>query len=173
MSPRFVAPFIAVAASGLLMLMLGNEPGAPPPPVERVLGIWADRADADPTHALHLWQVSRSFEGGGMWVRGASALEGHFEATGLMGAEPVVGTWNYGSWDPLVLNLVWPDASGRNQVAFLALELSDDRSVRARVTPDAEQAVRSGFLEGAEVRTLQRVAPAEAPRPGEPIRVPE
>jgi hypothetical protein len=146
-----------------------NTPGAPPPDPAIFLGRWADAAD--PARTLAVWELERAFEGGGLWVAGASAREGRVTVEGGLLPGATEQQWNYGSWDPLVLNVIDTHTTP-TAARFVRLESTGPDRLRLGVFVDPTLALAHDATPPAGWVDLTRTGPPEPPRPGPPIVVP-
>jgi hypothetical protein len=141
---------ILSALAGLIGLVLyvsfGMSSGATD---ERaVLGTWTDEKGS-PNNSIRFYLVPHDLPG----MPGATALEGHVTVVECLGRPTGTGQWNFGSLDPLVLNIL-----DGGMTVYLAIRKLDDDHLLVRIGTDPEEIMSPGALDHPDTRTLTRVA---------------
>ncbi len=85
----------------------------------------------------------------------ATALEGHVTVVDCLGRPTGRGQWNFGSFDPLVLNVIAGAKPG-----YLVVRKLDDDHLLVRFGTDPEEIMGCGALDHPETRKLTRIARA-------------
>lgn len=163
---REYVPIVIIVAF-VMLWQIDNVlgPSAPPPASAQLLGTW-ERVGPDGAVDARLKLSFDEVHLPSSGCMGASiAYDGVYEQEGLLDGAGARGGWNYASWDPLVLNLVWDVQDGLREAGSLTIRLGDDTAITARGTLDPAQALQPGFLDSAHAVVLQRVAPPEGPVP--------
>jgi hypothetical protein len=145
--PRCFQPVAALAAVGLLALWWIQEPAASPDDRNAMIGTWTDE-QGPPGNSVRFYYVARNIPGAPY----ATAYDGHVTLAHFLGHVNARGTWGYGTWDPLVLNLT----VGRRSWYVAIRKLDDDRLL-VRFGTDAEEIYRPGAVDHPDARVLTRV----------------
>jgi hypothetical protein len=112
-----------------------------------MLGTWTDDA-GPPGNSIRFYLVARDLPGAPL----ARAYEGRATLVKLLGEENAEAGWNYGSWDPLVLNFWVGEKSW-----YVAIRKLDDDHILIRFGTDPEAMCRSEALDHPDTRRLTRV----------------
>jgi hypothetical protein len=118
-----------------------------------MLGTWTDEA-GPPGNSIRFYLVAYDLPG----VPLTKAYEGHATLVKHLGEENAKGGWNYGSWDPLVLNFLVGKKSW-----YVAIRKLDDDHILIRFGTDAEELYRSEALDHPDTRRLTRIGREESP----------
>jgi hypothetical protein len=155
MPTRFTPLTYLAFVAGLLAAWYwcGGPDRGPADDRNAMIGTWAEEG-GPPGNAIRFYYVARDLPG----VPYARAYEGHATLTKQLGAEEAVATWNYGSWDPLVLNFC---LDGR--AWFVAVRKIDDDHILVRFGTDPEEMYRPGAIDHPDTRRLTRTG--RGPRP--------
>jgi hypothetical protein len=147
MRPRH-HPFVSVAvAVGLLALMWARASADPEADRDAMIGTWTDEA-GPPGNSVRFYFVAQAVPG----MPEVTAYDGHVTLVNFLGRPQAIGSWGYGSWDPLTLNVT----AGR-QDWFVAIRKLDDDHLLVRFGTDAEEMYRPGALDHPDARVLTRV----------------
>jgi hypothetical protein len=114
---------------------------------EAMLGTWTDAA-GPPGNSIRFYLVPQDIPGAPY----ATALEGHATLVQFLGFESTQGGWNYGSWDPLVLNF-WVG----NRMWFVAILKLDDDHILVRFGDDPEAMMTPDATNHPETKRLKRI----------------
>lgn len=147
MRPRRLQLVTALAAVGLVALLWLPGPAAGPDDRDAMIGTWTDE-HGPPGNSVRFYYVARDIPGAPY----ATAYDGHVTLANFLGHANARGTWGYGSWDPLVLNLT----VGR-RAWFLAIRKLDDDHLRVRFGTDAEEIYRPGAVDHPDAFVLTRI----------------
>jgi hypothetical protein len=120
---------------------------------EAMIGTWTEEG-GPPGNSIRFYFVVRDIPG----MPYAQAYEGHATLTKQLGQEETVAQWNYGSWDPLVLNFA---IGGRGM--YVAIRKIDDDHLLVRFGTDAQEMYRPGAIDHPDARLLTRTARAPHP----------
>ncbi|HEX3150202.1 MAG TPA: hypothetical protein VHR66_19145 [Gemmataceae bacterium] len=115
---------------------------------DAMLGTWTDEA-GPPGNSIRFYQVPIDLPGAPI----ATGFEGKLTVDNCLGEIQAAGQWNFGSWDPLVLNLL----VGRQNWYVVIVKLDDDH-LRVRFGTDPEEIMRPGAINHPDARTLTRIA---------------
>ena len=154
MCPRrlpFVSVLVAVAVLALTWARVSTDPE-----IDRdaMLGTWTD-PDGPPDNSIRFYFVAREIPGAPY----AMAYEGHVTLKNFLGHERSRGSWGYGGWDPLTLNVT----IGRKPL-YVAIRKLDDDHLLVRFGTDPEEIYRAESLDHADARVLTRIG--REPPPG-------
>jgi hypothetical protein len=121
----------------------------PEPESDRVamIGTWTDEA-GPPGNSVRFYFVRRDIPG----VAYVEAWDGHLAVANVTGQTDAAGTWGYGSWEPLVLNLT---INGRPWYA--AIRKLDDDHLLVRFGTNAEEMYRADAIDHPDARVLTRI----------------
>jgi hypothetical protein len=146
---RRVNPFVYLAALGgaLVLYWSADPPGAPVRDRECMLGTWTDPA-GPPGNSIRFYYVPRDLPG----VPVVNAFEGHVTLVKFLGEDDTPADWNYGSWDPLVLNV-----GLRKKAYYAAIRKIDDDHILIRFGTDAEEMYRPEAIDHPDARRLTRI----------------
>jgi len=120
---------------------------------EAMMGTWTEEG-GPPGNSIRFYHIGRDLPG----VPYARAYEGHATLVKQLGQEETAAQWNYGNWDPLVLNF-WTG----NRGWYVAVRKIDDDHILVRFGTDAEEMYRPGAIDHPGARLLTRTA--REPRP--------
>jgi hypothetical protein len=120
---------------------------------EAMIGTWTEEA-GPPANSFRFYYVARDIPG----VPCVQAYEGHATLVKQLGQEEAAAQWNYGSFDPLVLNF-WD--GGR--AWYVAVRKLDEDHILVRFGADAEEMYRPGAIDHPDARRLTRTG--REPRP--------
>jgi hypothetical protein len=141
---------IAAAAVGLMAAIMMQANSALEKNVDRnaMIGTWTDE-DGPPGNSIRFYYVQGQKMPGDPVI---TAWEGRATVVGLLDEKEAPAIWNYGSWDPFVVNLV----IGKKAwcVAFRKL---DDDHLLMRFSLDAEAICQPGSIEHPETRRFKRI----------------
>ena len=127
--------------------------GWPGPPSGRsvdrevMLGAWTDEA-GPPGNSIRFYLVPQDIPGAPF----ATASEGHATLVQFLGFETTQGGWNYGSWNPLVLNF-WAG----NRMWFVAILKLDNDHILVRFGDDPEAMMAPEAIKHPEAKRLKRI----------------
>ena len=148
--PARHSPFAYVALVAVLVLVWfwygGFADGGPREDRDAMIGTWTDPA-GPPGNSIRFYYVPRDIPGASY----AKAYEGHITLMKFLGQEEAPAIWNYGSWDPLVLNLIVG-----NKAYFAAIQKVDDDHILIRFGSDPEEMYRPGAIDHPDTRRLVR-----------------
>ena len=114
---------------------------------EAMLGTWTDEA-GPPGNSIRFYLVPQDIPG----VSYATAYEGYATLDQFLGFETTQGRWNYGGWDPLVLNL-WVG----NRMWFVAIVKRNDNHILVRFGDDPEVMMNPNAINHPETKQLKRI----------------
>jgi hypothetical protein len=114
---------------------------------DAMLGTWTDET-GPPGNSIRFYHVPKDIPG----VPYATAYEGYATLVQFLGFETTEGLWNYGGWDPLVLNL-WVG----NRMWFVAIAKLDDDHILVRFGDDPEVMMKPGAIDHPETKRLKRI----------------
>jgi hypothetical protein len=114
---------------------------------EAMIGEWVDEA-GEPGNSIRFYFVEVDIPGA-PWAKG---LEGHAEIAGWLGEKQAQAIWNYGYWDPLVLNVI----IGK-KVWYAAIRKLDDDHILIRFGADPTEMMRSESLDHPDTKRLTRI----------------
>ena len=141
-------PVLFVVAAGLLALMWYRvSAGNPDDDRDAMLGTWTD-PDGLPGNAIRFYFVPVEIPGAPY----ATAYEGHVTLENFLGCEKSRGSWGYGGWDPLTLNVT----VGRRPL-YVAIRKLDDDHLLVRFGTDGEEMYRADALDHPDARVLTRI----------------
>jgi hypothetical protein len=141
---------VAVVAFGMYLLFTSPDSTVDK---DAMIGIWTDPA-GPPGNLLRFYFVQRDIPGASYVV----AFEGRLEMVDVQGRTDRAGTWGYGSFDPLVLNLT---VNGRPW--YVAIRSLDHDHLLMRCGTDAETIYAPGAVDHPEARVLTRVGAEPKP----------
>lgn len=146
-------PLVSVLVSvGLLALMWYRvTAGNPENDRDAMIGTWTDEA-GPPGNSIRFYFVPRELPG----FPGTTAYEGHVTLVNFLGRADARGSWGYGSWDPLTLN-VFVGGVGKGQAWFVAIRPIDDDRLLVRFGTDGEEMYGPGALDHPDARVLTRI----------------
>lgn len=113
---------------------------------EAMIGTWTDE-DGKPGNSIRFYFVAKDIPGAP-----ATCLEGHVTAVGLLGDGQVDAIWNYGGWNPLVLNVMTEKKSWYAQVRKL-----DDDHILIRLGDDPVEMMKPEAIDHPDTRRLTRI----------------
>ena len=142
-------PFLSVIVAVGLLGLLWARMTAVDLDADRdaMIGTWTDEAGA-PGNSIRFYFVPVELPA----TPYATAYEGHVTLVNFLGHEKMRGSWGYGSWDPLTLNVT----VGRQPV-FMAIRKLDDDHLLVRTGTDGEEMYRPGVLDHPDARILTRI----------------
>ena len=114
---------------------------------EAMLGTWTDEA-GPPGNSIRFFLVPQDIPGAPY----ATALEGHATLVQFLGFETTQGGWNYGGWDPLVLNF-WVG----NRMWFVAILKLDNDHILVRFGDDPEVMMKPNAIDHPDAKRLRRI----------------
>lgn len=145
-------PPVAVTALGLglaaAFLMRTNSAIEAEADRDIMLGTWTDEA-GEPGNSIRFYLEEEKL-GDVPLVR---AYMGRVELVNFLGKEKGDATWNYGGWDPLVLNVT----IGKRGL-FAAIRKIDDNHILIRFGADPEEMYRPGAIDHPDTKRLTRIA---------------
>jgi hypothetical protein len=151
-------PPIAVAAAalgfGTAVLLQTNSALEPESDRDAMIGTWTDE-DGEPGNSIRFFLVTAQDTPDMQYV---SAHHGHATIVGLLGRKEAKATWNYGQWDPLVLNVM----VGR-RAWFVAIRKLDDDHLLMRFGTDAADMYRPDAIEHPDTRRFRRIGREPGP----------
>jgi hypothetical protein len=112
-----------------------------------MLGTWTDPA-GPPGNSIRFYHVSHDLPG----IPHAKAYVGHITLVHFLGEVEAAADWNYGSWDPLVLNI-----GVKRKAYYAAIRKVDDDHILIRFGTDAEEMYRLEAIDHPDTRTLTRI----------------
>jgi hypothetical protein len=115
---------------------------------DAMIGTWTDE-DGESGNSIRFYQVQVKGLPGDPVI---TAWEGHATVIGLLDRNHATAIWNYGSSDPLVLNLT----VGRKSW-FVAIRKLDDDHLLMRFDTDPEEICRPGAIDHPETRRFKRI----------------
>ena len=118
-----------------------------------MIGTWTDEA-GPPGNSVRFYFVEREIPG----IDSATALDGHLTLVNFLGQSDNAGTWGYGSFEPMALNLT---VNGRPMYA--AVRMVDDEHLLFRLGTVPEEMYRPDALDHPDARVLTRIGREEAP----------
>ena len=139
---------VLAAAIGLVALTWPGTPAATQADREVMLGTWTDN-DGPPGNSIRFYLVPTDIPGAPF----ATALEGHVTVVSQLGETTAQGIWNFGSCDPLVLNVMIG-----NRAWYVAIRRLDADHILARFGSDPEEMMRPGAIDHPEAKVLTSVA---------------
>jgi hypothetical protein len=139
--------YFAVVALVLFVWFQFGGTSADPNDRDIMLGTWTDEAGL-PGNSIRFYLVARDLPGAPL----ATAFEGRATLVRHLGEENAEAGWNYGSWEPLVLNL-WVGEKSR----YVAIRKLDDDHILIRFGTDPEEMYRPEALDHPDTRRLTRV----------------
>jgi hypothetical protein len=145
MRPR-CHPLVFVALTGLLALVWLNGADGPEADRDAMVGTWTDEA-GPPGNSVRFYFVAQAIPG----IPEATAYEGHVTLVNFLGQAQANGSWGYGSWNPLTLNV---SAGGKDW--FVAIRKLDDDHLLVRFGIDPEEMYRPEALDHLDARVLTR-----------------
>jgi hypothetical protein len=116
---------------------------------DAMIGTWTDE-DGPPGNSIRFYYVPRDLPG----VPFVQAFEGHATLVQQPGAAETVAEWNFGSWDPLVLNF-----SMDGRAWYVAVRKVDDDHILTRFGTDPEEMYRADAIDHPDTRRLTRTGP--------------
>lgn len=143
-----------VIAAGFLTLMWARAADDPEADRDAMIGTWTDEA-GPPGNSIRFYYVPREIPGAPY----ALAYEGHVTLENFLGHAKSRGSWNYGSWDPLTLNVT----VGRKPL-YVAIRKVDDDRLLVRFGTDPEEMYRADAVDHPDARVLTRIG--REPPPG-------
>jgi hypothetical protein len=120
---------------------------------DAMIGTWTDPA-GPPGNSIRFYYVPRDLPE----VPVVKAYEGHISLVKFLGEENTPADWNYGSWDPLVLNVI----IGKKGY-YAAIRKIDDDHIQIRFGTDAEEMYKPEAIDHPDTRTLTRIGREPAP----------
>ena len=146
MRPRF-HPLVSVAvAIGLLGLMWFRVSAGPEADRDAMIGTWTDQA-GPPGNSVRFYFVALAIPG----MPEVTGYEGHVTLVNFLGQAQANGSWGYGSWDPLTLNV-----SAGGQAWYVAIRQLDEDHLLIRFGTDPEEMYRPEALDHPDARVLTR-----------------
>jgi hypothetical protein len=144
--------FHALAVVAALAIILGTSwwlesSALPPEDRDAMLGTWTDET-GPPGNSIRFYQVPIDLPGAPL----ATGFEGRVTARNCLEQRASAGQWNYGSWDPLVINII---VGGQNW--FAVIEKIDDDHLRVRFGTDPTEIMQPAAIDHADSRTLTRI----------------
>jgi hypothetical protein len=136
-----------LVAAGLLALLWSRADDDPEADRDAMIGTWTD-PDGSPGNAIRFYYVAREIPGAPYAV----AYEGHVTLENFLGHEKSHGSWGYGGWDPLTLNVT----VGRRPL-FVAIRKLDEDHLLVRFGTDGEKLYRADALDHPDARVLTRI----------------
>lgn len=112
-----------------------------------MIGTWTDES-GPPGNSIRFYLVPVDLPGAPI----VTGEEGRVTATNFQDLNSTAGQWNYGSWDPLVINIV----VGK-QCWFAVIVKIDDDHLRVRFGTDPTEIMRPGAIDHPDARTLTRI----------------
>jgi hypothetical protein len=138
---------LAVGMLAFLLIRVNAGPWADPDADrDAMIGTWTDEA-GPPGNAIRFYYVASDIPGAPY----ATAYEGHVAVENFLGHAKSRGSWNYGGWDPLVLNVT----VGRKPL-YLAVRKLDDDHLLVRFGTDPEEISRAEAVDHPDARVLTR-----------------
>jgi hypothetical protein len=110
------------------------------------LGIWTCESGA-PGNRLRFWYVETE-----SFTQLVRAFNGRVTVDGLWGMEAAEGNWNFGYWEPLIVNLSFGDTHG-----YVAIKKVDHNQLLLRYSTDCDALLHTPFAHP-DVLRLRRVA---------------
>jgi len=114
-----------------------------------MLGTWTDEA-GEPGNSIRFYLEEENI---GEEVPLVRAYMGRIEMVNFLGEGKRNATWNYGGWDPLVLNVT----IGKRTL-FAAIRKIDDDHILIRFGKDAEEMYRPEAIDHPDAKRLTRIA---------------
>lgn len=115
---------------------------------DAMIGTWTDE-DGEPGNSIRFYFVEVKGLPGHPLI---TPWEGHATVTGLLDRKKATAIWNYGGWDPLVVNL----NVGRKLWHVVIRKLDDDHLLM-RFGTDPEEISRPGAIDHPETRRFKRI----------------
>ena len=149
-SLRIPPAAIAVLALGLGAAIMIQTNSALEGDVDRnaILGTWTDE-DGEPGNSIRFYQVQVQGLPGDPVI---TAWEGRATVSGLLDRKEATAIWNYGSWDPVVVNL-----NVGAKCWFVAIRKLDDDHLLMRFGTDPEGICRPGAIDHPETKRFKRI----------------
>ena len=147
MRPRRFPLVSVLVGVGVLSLMWYRVSTDPEKDQDAMLGTWTD-PDGPPGNSIRFYFVAREIPGAPY----ATAYEGHVTLENFLGYEKSRGSWGYGGWDPLTLNLT----VGRKPL-FVVIRKLDDDHLLVRFGTDGEEMYRAEAVDHPDARVLTRI----------------
>jgi hypothetical protein len=114
---------------------------------DAMIGTWTD-PNGPPGNSIRFYYVPTDLPDTTL----VKAYEGHIDLTHFLGREKGKATWNYGGWNPLILNI------GLGKTGFFAaIRKIDDDHILIRFGKDAEEIYRPGATDHADTLQLTRI----------------
>jgi len=145
--------YVAVVALVLFVWFQFGGMSVDPKDRDIMLGTWTDDAGL-PGNSVRFYLIAHDLPGAPL----ATAFEGRATLIRHLGEEKAEAGWNYGSWDPLVLNLLVGEKS-----RYAAIRKLDDDHILIRFGTDAEEMYRFEALDHRDTRRLTRIGREELP----------
>lgn len=144
--PGYLLPVIAIALA-IYWLMDGfGSPAATDH--DAMVGTWTDE-NGEPGNSIRFYSVPVDLPGSPI-VRG---FEGHGTVVGWLGEKQATAEWNFGSFDPLVLNV-----NVGKTMWFAAVRKLDEDHILIRFGRDPEEMMRPGATDHPDTKRLTRIA---------------
>jgi hypothetical protein len=142
-------PVVSVVVAAGLLALMWYRVTADNPDADRdaMIGTWTDEA-GPPGNSIRFYFVPVEIPGAPY----ATAYEGHVTLENFLGHGKSRGSWGYGGWDPLTLNVT----VGRKPL-FVAIRKLDDDHLLVRFGTDGEEMYRADALDHPDARVLTRI----------------
>lgn len=138
---------VSVAAFTAAMLMQKALPSDDDRDI--MLGTWTDEA-GEPGNSIHFYLEEEKL---GEEVPLVKAYMGRIELVHFLGEEKRDAIWNYGGWDPLILNVT----IGKRML-FAVIRKIDNDHILIRFSKDAEEMYRPDAIDHSTTMRLKRIA---------------
>jgi hypothetical protein len=143
--PWRLLPIIAV---GIIAYWLATGKVAPSPiDREAMIGTWTDET-GEPGNSISFYLVPVDMPTSPV----ITGSEGRATICNLLGEKLGQAIWNYGSWDPLVLNI-----NVGTQSWYAVIRKLDDEHILVRFGRDPSEIMRPGAIDHPDTKRLTRI----------------
>lgn len=146
---RFSVAILLILLLAAVYFWFNSRDAADPREITAFLGTWTDETGPPGNH-VRFYQVARSIPGS---LPGTEALDGHAAFQDQRGVGDVNAIWNYESWKPLRLNVIFA-----NRATVMPVMILDHDHILIRIVDTAKVEVwtNADVFEGPDVILLKR-----------------
>lgn len=144
--PWYVLPIVAI---GLFIYWFMPDHGsAPTTDRDAMIGTWTDE-NGEPGNSVRFYSVPIDLPGSPI----VTGMEGHLTLINFLGEKEAQGVWNYGYWDPLVVNII----VGKTCWYAAIRKLADDH-ILIRFGRDPNEMMQPGAIDHPKTMKLKRIS---------------